>query len=87
MPLTILRNLYRQIVFDLKESLLNIQEFFLFSIRAFVTFPKLRVYWRDVLDQMTICGTDSIPIVLVSSISIGALLAIEVGNLLEDFGA
>jgi phospholipid/cholesterol/gamma-HCH transport system permease protein len=87
MPLTILRNLYKQIVFDLKEFLLNIQEFFLFSMRAFVTVPKVRTYWRDVLDQMAICGTDSIPIVLVSSISIGALLAIEVGNLLEDFGA
>jgi phospholipid/cholesterol/gamma-HCH transport system permease protein len=87
MLLTILLNLYKQIVFDLKKFLLNIQEFFFFSARAFFTFPKVRRYWRDVLDQMAICGTDSIPIVLVSSISIGALLAIEVGNLLEDFGA
>ncbi|NTW55953.1 MAG: ABC transporter permease [Chlorobiaceae bacterium] len=87
MHLTIVRNLYKQMIYDLKAFLLNIQEFFLFSVRAFVTFPKVRTYWRDVLDQMTICGTDSIPIVLVSSISIGALLAIEVGNLLEDFGA
>jgi phospholipid/cholesterol/gamma-HCH transport system permease protein len=63
------------------------QEFFLFSVRAFATIPKIKRYWRDFLDQATICGTESIPIVLVSSISIGSLLAIEVGNLLEDFGA
>ncbi len=72
---------------SMKEFFLTMQEFFFFSVRAFVTIPKLRRYWRDFLDQATIAGTDSIPIVLVSSISIGALLAVEVGNLLEDFGA
>jgi len=71
----------------IKEFFLTMQEFFLFSVRAFATMPKIRRYWRDFLDQATIAGTDSLPIVLVSSISIGALLAVEVGNLLEDFGA
>lgn len=71
----------------LKDFFLTMQEFFMFSVRAFLTIPKIKRYWRDFLDQATICGTDSIPIVLVSAISIGSLLAIEVGNLLEDFGA
>lgn len=70
-----------------KQFLLTMQEFFFFAVRSFLTLPKLKRYWRDFLDQATICGTDSIPIVLVSSISIGALLAVEVGNLLEEFGA
>ncbi len=87
MPLTNIRILGEQAVQKLKEFLLTMQEFFMFALRAFATIPKVRRYWRDFLDQATICGTESIPIVLVSSISIGSLLAIEVGNLLEDFGA
>jgi phospholipid/cholesterol/gamma-HCH transport system permease protein len=87
MPTTTIINLTAQAVYRLKEFILIMQEFFLFSVRAFATMPKLKRYWRDFLDQAAICGADSIPIVLVSSISIGSLLAIEVGNLLEDFGA
>ncbi len=86
-PLSVIRILGKKLVLQLKAFFFTMQEFFLFSARAFLSFPKMIRYWRDVLDQATICGTDSIPIVLVSSISIGALLAIEVGNLLEDFGA
>ncbi len=86
-PLSVIRILGEKLVLQLKAFFFTMQEFFLFSARAFLSFPKMIRYWRDVLDQATICGTDSIPIVLVSSISIGALLAIEVGNLLEDFGA
>ncbi len=85
--MTNIRNLSDQAVLRLKEFLLTMQEFFFFSVRAFTTMPKLKRYWRDFLDQANICGAESIPIVLVSSISIGSLLAIEVGNLLEDFGA
>ena len=87
MPVTFIQILGKKLVLQLKAFFLTMQEFFLFSVRAFMSFPKIVRYWRDVLDQAAICGTDSIPIVLVSSISIGALLAIEVGNLLEDFGA
>ena len=87
MPLTLFRTLSNRVLLQLKEFLLIMQEFFLFSLRAFATMPKIRKYWRDFLDQALICGVESIPIVLVSSISIGGLMAMEVGNLLEDFGA
>ena len=87
MLLTILRRQEKAVALWLKDFILTMQEFFLFSVRTFKAFPKAGRYWRDVLDQASICGTDSIPIVLVSAISIGSLLAIEVGNLLEDFGA
>jgi phospholipid/cholesterol/gamma-HCH transport system permease protein len=36
---------------------------------------------------MYVSGTESIPIVLVSSLSIGGLLVVEVGNQLKEFGA
>jgi len=87
MPITVVRALEKELTLKAKDFLLTMQEFFIFSMRAFFTLPKLKRYWRDFLDQATICGTDSIPIVLVSAISIGSLLAIEVGNLLEEFGA
>ncbi|NTU92588.1 MAG: ABC transporter permease [Chlorobiaceae bacterium] len=87
MPLTLIRSYADRTILRLKEFLLVMQEFLLFSVRAFTTIPKIKRYWRDFLDQAAICGAESIPIVLVSSISIGSLLAIEVGNLLEDFGA
>ncbi|MCG8342206.1 MAG: ABC transporter permease, partial [Chlorobiales bacterium] len=83
----VIGTLLHNINLSMKEFFLTMQEFFLFSVRAFITIPKIKRYWRDFLDQATIAGTDSLPIVLVSSISIGALLAVEVGNLLEDFGA
>ncbi|WP_449258896.1 MlaE family ABC transporter permease [Chlorobium limicola] len=87
MPITVVRSLEKELTLKAKDFLLTMQEFFIFSMRAFFTLPKLKRYWRDFLDQAKICGTDSIPIVLVSAISIGSLLAIEVGNLLEEFGA
>ncbi len=87
MPSAVIHILGKKLVLQLKDFFLTMQDFFFFSLKAFMAFPKMIRYWRDVLDQATICGTDSIPIVLVSAISIGALLAIEVGNLLEDFGA
>lgn len=71
----------------LKSRVLSLQEFFWFSIHAFGAFATLRRYRRDLLTQMYICGTESIPIVLVSSIAIGALITMEVGNQLAAFGA
>ena len=75
MPVMFIQSLGKKLVLQLKAFFLTMQEFFLFSVKAFMAFPKIIRYWRDVLDQATICGTDSIPIVLVSAISIGALLA------------
>lgn len=70
-----------------KAFVFTMQEFLLFSLRTFRSFSSIKRYWRDILDQAFISGTESIPIILVSSISIGSLLVIEVGNQLEEFGA
>jgi phospholipid/cholesterol/gamma-HCH transport system permease protein len=71
----------------LKRFVSTMQDFFRFSIRSFKAFGSLRRYWKDVVHQMYVTGTESLPIVLVSSISIGCLLTVEVGNQLEEFGA
>lgn len=70
-----------------KSFFLTMQEFFGFSLRSFTTMRMSKRYFRDILDQMYVSGTESLPIVLVSSLSIGCLLVIEVGNQLEEFGA
>lgn len=70
-----------------KGFFLMMQDFLLFSIRAFTSIRMSKRYFRDILNQMYVSGTESIPIVFVSSLSIGCLLVIEVGNQLQDFGA
>jgi len=70
-----------------KNFFLTMQEFFHFGARSFATLSSARRYWRDVVDQMYACGTESIPIVVVSSMAIGSLLTLEVGKQLSDFGA
>lgn len=63
------------------------QEFFWFSARTFKNLRYTRRYWSEVTNQMYIQGTESIPIIFVSSLAIGCLLTVEVGNQLEGFGA
>jgi phospholipid/cholesterol/gamma-HCH transport system permease protein len=71
----------------LKAFVHTMQEFFWFSMRTFKTFAHTHHYRKEILKQMYIQGTESIPIVFVSSLSIGCLLTVEVGNQLEGFGA
>jgi phospholipid/cholesterol/gamma-HCH transport system permease protein len=71
----------------MKEFVRTMQEFFWFSVGAFRSIRFTRRYWGEILDQMYTSGTESVPIVLVSSLAIGCLLTVEVGNQLEGFGA
>lgn len=81
-------SLYAEGINDrLKTFIFTMQDYLEFALRAFGAFPSAGRYWKDVLNQMYVSGTESLPIVLVSSISIGSLLAFEVGNILSDFGA
>jgi len=77
MPVTLIRTLEKNLVYKLKDFFLTMQEFFLFGVRAFLTIPKIRRYWRDFLDQAKICGADSIPIVLVSAIQSARFLPLR----------
>jgi phospholipid/cholesterol/gamma-HCH transport system permease protein len=71
----------------LKEFVHTMQEFFWFSVRTIQSFRLTRHYRNEILNQMYISGTESVPIVIVSSLAIGCLLTVEVGNQLEGFGA
>jgi phospholipid/cholesterol/gamma-HCH transport system permease protein len=71
----------------MKEFVRTMDEFFWFSVRAIKSLRFTHRYWKEILDQMYISGTESVPIVFVSSLAIGCLLTVEVGNQLEGFGA
>lgn len=71
----------------LKSFVRTMQEFFWFSLRTFRSLNQSRRYRKEIWNQMYISGTESIPIVFVSSLAIGCLLTVEVGNQLEGFGA
>ncbi|MEO6939627.1 MAG: ABC transporter permease [Candidatus Kapaibacterium sp.] len=70
-----------------KGFVLTMQEFVHFSVRAFTSFGSFKRYWADTRLQMAVNGVGSIPIVLVSSVAIGCLITLEVGNQLAAFGA
>jgi phospholipid/cholesterol/gamma-HCH transport system permease protein len=69
------------------DLLATLGEFVRFSARAFGTSTQAYRYRGELAAQMYAAGVQSLPIVLVSSISIGCLLVVEVGNQLEAFGA
>jgi phospholipid/cholesterol/gamma-HCH transport system permease protein len=71
----------------MKDFVQTMQEFFHFSVHTFKSFRFTRRYWTEILNQMYACGSESVPIILVSSLAIGCLLTVEVGNQLEGFGA
>ena len=70
-----------------KDFTLTMQDFFWFCMRTFKNFKCIGRYRSEIFNQMYISGTESIPIVIVSSLAIGCLLTVEVGNQLEGFGA
>ncbi|MBC8044758.1 MAG: ABC transporter permease [Rhizobacter sp.] len=70
-----------------KDFIFTMQEFLEFSVRTFGSLGSTKRYWKDTLNQMYVSGTESIPIIIVSSLSIGSLLSFEVGNILTEFGA
>jgi phospholipid/cholesterol/gamma-HCH transport system permease protein len=72
---------------SLKQFISTLQEFYEFTLRTFLALGSTKRYWKDTLNQMYISGTESVAIVFVSSVSIGCLLTLEVGNILTDFGA
>ncbi|MCS6990195.1 MAG: ABC transporter permease [Chloroherpetonaceae bacterium] len=86
-----MRELARKYATSVEEWLKGVafamQEFLFFSLRAFGKLGAARRYWRDVLDQAYICGVESLPILIVSALSIGSLIVIEVGHQLAEFGA
>ena len=70
-----------------KRSLLEVQEYVKLSratARALVSRP---FYWHDVVEQLDIIGLGSLTVVLLTGFFTGAVLALQTGLTLDQFGA
>src|SRR2546427_4487653 len=69
-----------------KDAVLAIQEYALLAAQSVGNFFRRPVYWGDILQQADLIGVGSLPIVVLSGLSIGALLALNSASTLERFG-
>jgi phospholipid/cholesterol/gamma-HCH transport system permease protein len=70
-----------------KQLVLTIQEYSLFSWRAFLNLFTPPVYWSDFLIQADIIGVGSWSIVMLVGFFTGGVLALQSSATLEAFGA
>lgn len=74
-------------MFDfLKGPVQAIQEFYQLTGRAFANVVKKPHYLDDVMLQMDTIGVGSIPIVLLTGFFSGAVMAMQLGRSLQDYG-
>ncbi len=65
----------------------SFQEFILLTGRAFTNVLRRPHYYDDVLIQMDVIGFGSIPIVLLTGIFSGAIIALQMARALNTYGA
>ncbi|HUX45045.1 MAG TPA: ABC transporter permease [Terracidiphilus sp.] len=70
-----------------KQLVLTVQEYSLFSFRAFTNLYRPPVYWADFLIQSDIIGVGSIAIVILAGFFTGGVLALQSAATLAQFGA
>jgi phospholipid/cholesterol/gamma-HCH transport system permease protein len=72
---------------SIKQLVLTVQEYSLFSHRAVMNLVRPPVYWPEFLVQSDIIGFGSISIVVLSGLSTGGVLALQSAATLSAFGA
>src|SRR5437763_2962615 len=73
--------------FDLAKDAINaIQDYSLLAAQSLANFFRRPLYWGDLMQQADLIGVGSLPIVVLSGLSIGALLALNSASTLERFG-
>jgi phospholipid/cholesterol/gamma-HCH transport system permease protein len=70
-----------------KQIVLSIQEYSIFVLRALRNLYRPPIYWSEFLLQSDIIGVGSLPIVMLSGISTGGVLALQSASTLAAFGA
>jgi phospholipid/cholesterol/gamma-HCH transport system permease protein len=70
-----------------KQIVLTVQEYSIFSARAFLNLFRPPIYWTDFLIQSDIIGVGSIPIVILAGFFTGGVLALQSSATLTEFGA
>ncbi len=70
-----------------KNLVLTVQDYSLFSARAFSNLYRPPIYWPEFLMQADIIGVGSLLIVILSGLSTGGVLALQSAATLSSFGA
>src|SRR6202142_369443 len=69
-----------------KDVALAVQEYTLLSAQSLANFFRPPLYMGDMLQQADLIGVGSLPIVVLTGLSVGALLALNSASTLEQFG-
>ena len=69
-----------------KDAALAVQEYTLLSAQAMANFFRRPLYMGDMLQQADLIGVGSLPIVILTGLSVGALLALNAASTLQRFG-
>jgi phospholipid/cholesterol/gamma-HCH transport system permease protein len=69
-----------------KDVALAVQEYTLLSAQSLANFFRPPVYMGDMLQQADLIGVGSLPIVILTGLSVGALLALNAASTLQRFG-
>jgi phospholipid/cholesterol/gamma-HCH transport system permease protein len=80
MPISLVNDL-------IKEKILGVQEFTLLSLRAVKNFFGRPRYIADTFEQMDSIGVGSLPIVVLASFFIGAVLVLQTADQFVRFGS
>jgi phospholipid/cholesterol/gamma-HCH transport system permease protein len=70
-----------------KHLVFTVQDYSLFAYRAVTNLFHPPIYWPDFLVQSDIVGFGSLPIVILSALSTGSVLALQSSATLAAFGA
>ncbi len=70
-----------------KDFALAVQEYTLLSAQSLANFFRRPLYMGDMLYQADLIGVGSLPIVILTGLSVGALLALNAASTLQRFGS
>src|SRR5258708_30841970 len=69
-----------------KDFALAVQEYTLLAAQSLANFFRRPLYMGDMLQQADLTGVGSLPIVILTGLSVGALLALNSASTLQRFG-
>src|SRR5712672_1208431 len=69
-----------------KDFALAVQEYTLLSAQSLANFFRRPLYMGDMLQQADLIGVGSLPIVILTGLSVGALLSLNSASTLQRFG-
>lgn len=69
------------------EIFSELGKFYILSFEIFKTLLKGQIHFRNTMQQMAFVGTDSLPIVILTGLSIGMVFSLQVTGLFQRYGA